>query len=155
MNMNSGLFFTRANERTRNLMDRIAARLAKEAAWDQSVFNEEIFFLSHDDYVSPNISTRVMNYLKVRGTTCLPLVSSDFVERCCSRLLGPLWTLSTVKHVCGFAVRSADPVSDTCMCAPAVHELEGAVQDSAAHAAGAAAKAGQHPHQLPSRYGCA
>ena len=65
MNLNSGLFFTRANERTRGLMDRIASRLAKEAAWDQSVFNEEIFFLSHDDYVSPNISVRVMNFHKV------------------------------------------------------------------------------------------
>lgn len=65
MNLNSGLFFTRANERTRGLMDRIASRLAQEAAWDQSVFNEEIFFLSHDDYVSPNISVRVMNYHKV------------------------------------------------------------------------------------------
>lgn len=65
MNLNSGLFYTQSNQRTIGLMDRIAARLAKEAAWDQSVFNEEIFFLSHDDYVSPNISVRVMNYQKV------------------------------------------------------------------------------------------
>ncbi len=65
MNLNSGLFYTQSNQRTIGLMDRIAARLAKEAAWDQSVFNEEIFFLSHDDYVSPNISVRVMNYHKV------------------------------------------------------------------------------------------
>lgn len=56
-------------------MMRIAARLAKEKAWDQSVFNEEIFFLSHDDYLSPNISVRVMNVYKflnskVRGRNC-------------------------------------------------------------------------------------
>jgi arabinosyltransferase len=76
MNLNSGLFFTRANERTRGLMDRIASRLAKEAAWDQSVFNEEIFFLSHDDYVSPNISVRVMNFHKV----------SWLCRSCCIRL---------------------------------------------------------------------
>ena len=62
--MNSGLFYLQANERTVGLMKRIAARLAKEKAWDQSVFNEEIFFLSHDDYLSPNVSVRVMNIYK-------------------------------------------------------------------------------------------
>ena len=64
LNLNSGLFYIQANERTVSLMSRIAARLAREKAWDQSVFNEEIFFLSHDDYVSPNISVRVMNIFK-------------------------------------------------------------------------------------------
>jgi len=64
LNLNSGLFYLQANERTVSLMSRIAARLAREKAWDQSVFNEEIFFLSHDDYVSPNISVRVMNIFK-------------------------------------------------------------------------------------------
>ena len=58
-------------------MSRIAARLAREKAWDQSVFNEEIFFLSHDEYVSPNISVRVMNIFKflnskVRQSAILP-----------------------------------------------------------------------------------
>ena len=61
LNLNSGLFYLQSNERTIALMSRIAARLAREKAWDQSVFNEEIFFLSHDEYVSPNISVRVMN----------------------------------------------------------------------------------------------
>ena len=42
-------------------MERIAARLAREEAWDQSVYNQEIFFLSHDDYESPHVSVRVMN----------------------------------------------------------------------------------------------
>ena len=64
LNLNSGLFYLQANERTVSLMSRIAARLAREKAWDQSVFNEEIFFLSHDEYVSPNISVRVMNIYK-------------------------------------------------------------------------------------------
>lgn len=63
-NLNSGLFYIRANKRTLALMDRIAARLAKERAWDQSVFNEEIFFLSHDDYVSSRVTVRVMNIYK-------------------------------------------------------------------------------------------
>ena len=30
----------------------------------QSVYNEELFFLSHDDYVSPGLSVRVMNIQK-------------------------------------------------------------------------------------------
>lgn len=37
-------------------------------------------------------------------------------------------------------------------CVHAVHELEGAVQDCAPHAEGGTAQAGQHSHQLPSRY---
>ena len=61
LNMNSGLFWLKASVRTIALMERIAARLAREEAWDQSVYNQEIFFLSHDDYESPHVSVRVMN----------------------------------------------------------------------------------------------
>ena len=35
LNLNSGFFYLKANERTISLMERIAARLAKEKAWDQ------------------------------------------------------------------------------------------------------------------------
>ncbi len=35
LNLNSGLFYIQANARTIDLMKRIAARLAKEKAWDQ------------------------------------------------------------------------------------------------------------------------
>lgn len=35
LNMNSGLFYIAANERTISLMKRVAGRLAKEKAWDQ------------------------------------------------------------------------------------------------------------------------
>ena len=106
MNLNSGLFYTRANERTRGLMDRIASRLAKEAAWDQSVFNEEIFFLSHDDYVSPNISVRVMNFHKVsclcRSCCCIRqfCVGFDPMPSACLMCIGA-FRLShlTVMHV--------------------------------------------------------
>ncbi|EIE20571.1 hypothetical protein COCSUDRAFT_37807 [Coccomyxa subellipsoidea C-169] len=61
LNMNSGLFYIQANVRTVDLMKRVAARLAKEKAWDQSVFNEEIFFLSHGDYKNPGVTVRVMD----------------------------------------------------------------------------------------------
>ena len=35
LNFNSGLFYIQANERTIDLMTRIATRLSKEKAWDQ------------------------------------------------------------------------------------------------------------------------
>lgn len=100
LNLNSGLFYIQANVRTIDLMKRIAARLAREKAWDQvrllklaqqsfwycsihhtifiplilaasigaqhihflqSVFNEEIFFLSHGNYKNPGVTVRVMD----------------------------------------------------------------------------------------------
>lgn len=52
---NSGLFYLRANERTINLMKRIDDRLMKAKLWDQSVYNEELFFISHGRYKSPQV----------------------------------------------------------------------------------------------------
>ena len=71
LNMNSGLFYLRANERTLGLMQRIAARLSQEKAWDQSVYNQEIFFLSHDDYIAPQVTVRVMNIYKFMNSKVL------------------------------------------------------------------------------------
>ena len=71
LNMNSGLFYLRANERTLGLMQRIAARLSKEKAWDQSVYNQEIFFLSHDGYKAPHVTVRVMNIYKFMNSKVL------------------------------------------------------------------------------------
>lgn len=59
-NLNSGLFFISANKRTADLMKRLKTRLSKAKYWDQSAFNEEIFFLSHGKYISPQVSVRVM-----------------------------------------------------------------------------------------------
>jgi hypothetical protein len=53
--LNSGLFYIRPNQRTIALMDRITARLMKEKAWDQAVFNEEIWFPSHGDFKGSHI----------------------------------------------------------------------------------------------------
>jgi hypothetical protein len=53
--MNSGLFYLKANERTIELMQRLETRLNREKYWDQTAYNEEIFFLSHDDYKSPQV----------------------------------------------------------------------------------------------------
>jgi arabinosyltransferase len=71
MVLNSGLFYVRANDRTKALMQRVAARLHKEKAWDQSVYNEEIFYLSHGDYKSPQVSVRVMDYFKFMNSKVL------------------------------------------------------------------------------------
>lgn len=54
-NLNSGLFYLRANDRTVDLMHRLETRLAREKYWDQTAYNEEIFFLSHGDYKSPQV----------------------------------------------------------------------------------------------------
>jgi hypothetical protein len=53
--LNSGLFYIRPNQRTIGLMDRITARLMKEKAWDQAVFNEEIWFPSHGEFTGSHI----------------------------------------------------------------------------------------------------
>lgn len=59
-NLNSGLFYVMANNRTLDLMTRLATRLSKEKYWDQTAYNEEIFFLSHGSYKSPQVSVRVL-----------------------------------------------------------------------------------------------
>jgi hypothetical protein len=60
-NLNSGLFYVKANERTVDLMKRLDTRLSKQKYWDQTAWNEEIFFLSHGSYKSPQVSVRVMD----------------------------------------------------------------------------------------------
>jgi hypothetical protein len=55
MAMNSGLFYLQANARTIDLAGRIAARLEREAGWDQSMYNLELFTLSHGSYRSPQV----------------------------------------------------------------------------------------------------
>ncbi|GLC38208.1 hypothetical protein PLESTB_001087700 [Pleodorina starrii] len=59
-NLNSGLFYIQANNRTLDLLTRLETRLSKEKYWDQTAYNEEIFFLSHGSYKSPQVSVRVM-----------------------------------------------------------------------------------------------
>ena len=43
-------------------MERIANVLNKESAWDQTIWNREIFLLSHGNFKSPQVSVRVMEY---------------------------------------------------------------------------------------------
>ena len=41
-------------------MGRLETRLSKQKYWDQTAWNEEIFFLSHGAYKSPQVTVRVM-----------------------------------------------------------------------------------------------
>jgi hypothetical protein len=36
-------------------LQRLETRLSREKYWDQTAYNEEIFFLSHDNYKSPGV----------------------------------------------------------------------------------------------------
>lgn len=42
----------------------LQTRLSKEKYWDQTAYNEEMFFLSHGEYKSPQVSVRVMSFEK-------------------------------------------------------------------------------------------
>ena len=59
---NSGLFYIRPTLPAIELLDRVTAKLAREKAWDQAVFNEELFFPSHPGYDGLHASRRVMDY---------------------------------------------------------------------------------------------
>lgn len=59
---NSGFFYIRPTLPSIELLDRVANRLAREKAWDQAVFNEELFFPSHPGYDGLHASRRTMDY---------------------------------------------------------------------------------------------
>ncbi|KAL8060463.1 hypothetical protein ABFX02_02G025900 [Erythranthe guttata] len=59
---NSGFFYIRPTLPSIELLDRVANRLARENAWDQAVFNEELFFPSHPGYEGLHASRRTMDY---------------------------------------------------------------------------------------------
>ncbi|KAJ7294224.1 hypothetical protein O6H91_07G011200 [Diphasiastrum complanatum] len=60
---NSGLFYIRPTVPSIELLDRVTARLSKEKAWDQAVFNEELFFPSRPGFEGLHASKRVLDYL--------------------------------------------------------------------------------------------
>lgn len=59
---NSGFFYIRPTIPSIELLDRVAGRLSQENAWDQAVFNEELFFPSHPGYEGLHASRRTMDY---------------------------------------------------------------------------------------------
>ncbi|PRQ27002.1 putative nucleotide-diphospho-sugar transferase [Rosa chinensis] len=44
------------------LLDRVAGRLSREKAWDQAVFNEELYFPSHPGYDGLHAAKRTMDF---------------------------------------------------------------------------------------------
>ncbi|KAL8466623.1 hypothetical protein ACS0TY_035610 [Phlomoides rotata] len=75
---NSGFFYIRPTIPSIELLDRIAARLARENAWDQAVFNEELFFPSHPGYVGLHASKRTMDmYLFMNSKVLFKTVRKD------------------------------------------------------------------------------
>ncbi|KEH30421.1 arabinosyltransferase RRA2 isoform X1 [Medicago truncatula] len=58
---NAGFFYIRPTIPSIELLDRVAARLLKEKAWDQVVFNEELFHPSYPGYDGLHAAKRTMD----------------------------------------------------------------------------------------------
>lgn len=75
---NSGFFYIRPTIPSIELLDRVAGRLAQEKAWDQAVFNEELFFPSHPGYEGLHASRRTMDiYLFMNSKVLFKTVRKD------------------------------------------------------------------------------
>ncbi|KAL6504677.1 Arabinosyltransferase rra3 [Orobanche hederae] len=76
---NSGFFYIRPTIPSIELLDRIADRLAREEnAWDQAVFNEELFFPSHPGYVGLHAAKRTMDlYMFMNSKVLLKTVRKN------------------------------------------------------------------------------
>jgi hypothetical protein len=58
--LNSGLFYVRPTRAAARALDRVAARVAVEAGWDQAIFNEVLLLPSAGDYVATGAGVRVL-----------------------------------------------------------------------------------------------
>lgn len=75
---NSGFFYIRPTLPSIELLDRVAARLSREKAWDQAVFNEELFFPSHPGYDGLHAAKRTMDhYLFMNSKVLFKTVRKD------------------------------------------------------------------------------
>ncbi|MCO5569706.1 hypothetical protein L7F22_023422 [Adiantum nelumboides] len=75
---NSGFFYIRPTIPSIELLDRVTSRLTKEKAWDQAVFNEELFRPSHPGYEGLHASTRVMDfYLFMNSKVMFTILRKD------------------------------------------------------------------------------
>ncbi|KAF8104204.1 hypothetical protein N665_0176s0019 [Sinapis alba] len=68
---NSGFFYLRPTVPSIELLDRVADRLSKAKLWDQAVFNEELFYPSHPDYIGLHASKRVMDMYEFMNSKVL------------------------------------------------------------------------------------
>lgn len=76
---NSGFFYIRPTVPSIELLDRVARRLDLEKdAWDQAVFNEELFYPSRPGYVGLTASKRTMDfYLFMNSKVLFKYVRKD------------------------------------------------------------------------------
>nr|DAD21735.1 TPA_asm: hypothetical protein HUJ06_023198 [Nelumbo nucifera] len=76
---NSGFFYIRPTIPSIELLDRVADRLSRQPnAWDQAVFNEELFFPSHPGYDGLHASRRTMDfYLFMNSKVLFKTVRKD------------------------------------------------------------------------------
>ncbi|KAI3686694.1 hypothetical protein L1987_80378 [Smallanthus sonchifolius] len=76
---NSGFFYLRPTLAAIELLDRVADRLSHEPyAWDQAVFNEELFFPSYPGYIGLHVSKRTMDrYLFMNSKVLFKEVRKD------------------------------------------------------------------------------
>ncbi|KAI3439639.1 Glycosyltransferase [Psidium guajava] len=75
---NSGFFYMRPTIPSIELLDRVAGRLSRENAWDQAVFNEELFFPSHPGYDGLHAAKRTMDfYLFMNSKVLFKTVRKD------------------------------------------------------------------------------
>ncbi|XP_047090821.1 arabinosyltransferase RRA3-like isoform X1 [Lolium rigidum] len=75
---NSGFFYIRPTIPAIELLDRVAGRLSREKAWDQAVFNEELFIPSHPGYEGLHASRRTMDmYLFMNSKVLFKTVRKD------------------------------------------------------------------------------
>ncbi|VVA95323.1 unnamed protein product [Arabis nemorensis] len=68
---NSGFFYLRPTLPSIDLLDRVADTLSKSEAWDQAVFNEQLFFPSHPGYTGLHASKRVMDMYEFMNSKVL------------------------------------------------------------------------------------
>ncbi|KAL0697939.1 hypothetical protein Bca4012_054061 [Brassica carinata] len=68
---NSGFFYLRPTVPSIELLDRVADRLSKAKLWDQAVFNEELFYPSHPEYIGLHASKRVMDMYEFMNSKVL------------------------------------------------------------------------------------
>ncbi|KAI4388425.1 hypothetical protein MLD38_000751 [Melastoma candidum] len=68
---NSGFFYIRPTLPSIELLDRVADRVARENAWDQAVFNEELFFPSHPGYDGLYAARRTMDMYQFMNSKVL------------------------------------------------------------------------------------
>lgn len=59
--LNSGMWYVSATEASLRLMKIMAHRMATEDLWDQSGYNLELWFASHDDHMTSGATVRIMN----------------------------------------------------------------------------------------------